>query len=43
MNKGLTFSIRSNFSYVIPVIKPKVNLITVNDINPYWFFGFTDA
>lgn len=43
MNKGLTTLLRNNFASVIPVVKLKVNLVTINLINYYWFLGFTDA
>lgn len=43
MNKGLTPLFRNNFTSIVPVIKPKVKLVTVHDISPYWFCGFTDG
>jgi hypothetical protein len=35
MNKGLTLLLSNSFAFVVPVIKSKINLVTINDINPY--------
>ena len=43
MNKGLSNILRNHFVSILPVVKPKINLVRINLINPYWFYGFTDA
>jgi len=35
MNKGLSILLRNNFTSVVPIIKPKVNLVKIDQINPY--------
>jgi len=33
INKGLTTLLYNNFTSVVPIIKPKVNLVIINQIN----------
>jgi len=42
-NKSLSNILRNHFVSIVPVVKPKINLVSINQINPYWFYGFTDA
>lgn len=43
MDNGITKNFLNNYPNTVPVVLPKVNSLSINDINVDWFAGFTDA